>query len=253
MQLTGSMSSTEQVWHTGVPPPGLSSPTVVTPMMPMSPPAPGSPEDGSEKVSSPLECSICFTGYDNVFKTPKVLSCTHVFCLECLARLMAAQPAGESDDTIPCPLCRQPTPVPLTGAPALRTDQELLASLAPHLRKEEPVWMDGSKLCYRPPLPPSTSEPPTCICVDVGMSKPDTVNLPSPIPPRRRGILARCSYCSDWKRIVLISVLLIILFCFVLWPVQCVLKTGNLRCFTNSPPSSIIHQSTPSASPLNDN
>ncbi|XP_074048616.1 RING finger protein 223 [Macrotis lagotis] len=243
------MSSTQQVWHTGAPLPDVSSPTAVVPMMPVSSPAPSSPEDGSEKVASPLECSICFTGYDNIFKTPKVLSCTHVFCLECLARLMAAQPAGQSDDSIPCPLCRQPTPVPLTGAPALRTNQELLASLAPHLRKEEPVWMDGSKLCYRPPLPSSNSGPPTCICLDVAMSKPDIVHLPSPSPPqRRRGFLARCSYCSDWKRVILITVLLVILFCIVLWPVQCALKTGNLRCFT----SPVGHRPTPSNF-LNDN
>ncbi|XP_043846707.1 RING finger protein 223 [Dromiciops gliroides] len=246
------MSSTQQVWHTGVPPPDVGSPTAVVPMMPLSPPAPGSPEDGSEKVSSPLECSICFTGYDNVFKTPKVLSCTHVFCLECLARLMAAQPAGQAEDTISCPLCRQATPVPLTGVPALRTNRELLASLAPHLRREEPVWMDGSKLCYRPPLPPSTSGPPACICLDVAMHKPEAVHLPSPAPPRRRRFLARCSYCSDWKRVVLITVLLVILFCIVLWPAQCALKTGNLRCFTH-PPSSILYRPTPSQLPLNEN
>ncbi|XP_051844824.1 RING finger protein 223 [Antechinus flavipes] len=244
------MSSTQQVWHTAVPPPALSSPSAMVPMVPTSPP-PGSPEDKLEKVSSPLECSICFSGYDNIFKTPKVLTCTHVFCLECLARLMAAQPVGQSEDTIPCPLCRQPTAVPLSGAPALRTNKELLASLAPHLRKEEPVWMDGSKLCYRPPLPSSTAEPPACICLDVSLSKPEAVHLPSPVPPRRRGFLARCSYCSDWKRILLITVLLVILFCIVLWPVQCALKTGNLRCFTR-PPSSVAHRPSPSSFPLND-
>lgn len=198
-----------------------------------SPRSPSTP--GSERVASPLECSICFSGYDNIFKTPKELSCTHVFCLECLARLAAAQPSGRPGrEAVPCPFCRKPTTVPAAGAPALRTSRQLQAKMPVHLQREEPVWLEGTKLCYRPLSTTSGQEASDFVCVDVGLSKPAEPTLPAPVqdpPEPRRGWLARCwTRFGDWRQVVLVSVLLLLLFCVVLWPVHCAFKTGNLRC-----------------------
>ncbi|XP_036292358.1 RING finger protein 223 isoform X12 [Pipistrellus kuhlii] len=275
-----AMSSRQQVWHTATLPPSLGSPTAPLPRSPSSisdprspgsvsgPRSPGSVSGlrspttpGSEKVASPLECSICFSGYDNIFKTPKELSCTHVFCLECLARLAAAQPAGRpGSEAVPCPFCRQPTAVPADGAPALRTSRQLQAKMPAHLQREEPVWLEGTKLCCcLPPSAPGLATP-GFVCVDVGLSKPPEPALPAPSPSpsgRPRGRLARCwARCGDWKRMALITALLLALFCVVLWPVQCALRTGSLHCLTRPPaiaaPTTVSYPATFPLGPLAD-
>lgn len=73
-----------------------------------------------------LECSICFSQFNNVFRCPKMLQCKHTFCLECLARMnvKSAQP-----NTIQCPLCRGFTPLPALGLPRLATDSDVLSYL----------------------------------------------------------------------------------------------------------------------------
>ncbi|XP_041644232.1 uncharacterized protein LOC121510311 isoform X2 [Cheilinus undulatus] len=73
-----------------------------------------------------LECSICFSQFNNVFQCPKMLQCKHTFCLECLARInvKSAHP-----NTIQCPLCRSLTPLPDLGLPKLTTDSNVLSYL----------------------------------------------------------------------------------------------------------------------------
>ncbi|NWS81874.1 RN223 protein, partial [Toxostoma redivivum] len=186
-----------------------------------SPSSPGSP-----KPASPVECSICFNTYDNTFKTPKVLQCQHVFCLECVARLSTALPPHQAQELLPCPFCRQLTQIPQQGAPGLATSKELLATLPPELQQERPLWMEGTRLCCRRGSGDSDS-PEACVSIDVAMSKAESAQAAAQGLPAG---WARCQLCQDWKRIVLLSALLIILFCIILWPVQCALKTGNLRC-----------------------
>ncbi|XP_063797954.1 RING finger protein 223 [Pseudophryne corroboree] len=190
------------------------------------------PEEG---VDNRPECSICFTSYDNIFKTPKVLHCSHTFCLECVARLVASLPPESKHDKVLCPLCRQPTAIPENGVPELQTSQELLSNLPSHLQHEETVWIEGNKLCYKQDSQSNSSNQSVCICVDIGMSKKDT--SPEPVPRSR--FQRFCCGCSDWKRLLLIAFMVVILFCILLWPVQCILKTGNLRCTTETSPTKV--------------
>uniref|UniRef100_A0A8C3UFD1 Ring finger protein 223 n=1 Tax=Catharus ustulatus TaxID=91951 RepID=A0A8C3UFD1_CATUS len=215
------------IWTPGAPP---------VPVSPISLPSPAS--DGrrkgrsplgspcSPKPASPVECSICFNTYDNTFKTPKLLQCRHVFCLECVARLSTALPPNQPQELLPCPFCRQLTHIPEQGAPALATSKELLATLPPELQHERPLWMEGTRLCCRRASDDAESAE-GCVSIDVAMSKAESAEEAA---PGLAGRLSRCELCEDWKRIVLLSAILIILFCIILWPVQCALKTGNLRC-----------------------
>lgn len=80
----------------------------------------------SEESLPDLECSICFSQFNNVFRCPKMLQCNHTFCLECLARInvKSAEPSA-----IQCPLCRSFTPLPALGLPKLTTDSDVLSYL----------------------------------------------------------------------------------------------------------------------------
>lgn len=73
-----------------------------------------------------LECAVCFSQFNNVFNTPKMLQCSHTFCLECLARINIKSSQPES---LQCPLCRAYTPLPNLGLPKLATDVAVLSCL----------------------------------------------------------------------------------------------------------------------------
>ncbi|XP_053705791.1 RING finger protein 223 [Synchiropus splendidus] len=182
-------------------------------------------------IANQPECSICYNSYDNVFKTPKLLDCTHIFCLECLSRLMSVSRAeGNSTPLLSCPFCRQPTLLPEAGPPALTTSAEVLCKLPAHQRQEQSVWLDGQKLCSKSTRHnPSTEAPdsPTalCICIDIGVSK----SVDSPVETETRTHRATGRF-GDWRRVLLFVLLMVLLVVVVLWPLQCVFSTGNMRC-----------------------
>ncbi|XP_004483297.1 RING finger protein 225 [Dasypus novemcinctus] len=151
-----------------------------------APRSPGSGEDDEEEEgdgspgsgpilspASPVECLICVSPFDGVFKLPKRLDCGHVFCLECLARLSLATAGG--GDAVACPVCRAPTRLaPRRGLPALPTQPGLLPrdARAP-LTRQGSVRFDRRRglLYLRPPPGPRKARAPR----------------PPPPPPLRLG------------------------------------------------------------------
>uniref|UniRef100_A0A8C7XZZ4 RING-type domain-containing protein n=1 Tax=Oryzias sinensis TaxID=183150 RepID=A0A8C7XZZ4_9TELE len=89
-----------------------------------------------------LECSICFSQFNNVFRCPKMLHCKHTFCLECLARInvKSAEP-----NAIQCPLCRGLTPLPTLGLPKLATDSDVLSYLPAAMQRVYSIHFSRNK------------------------------------------------------------------------------------------------------------
>uniref|UniRef100_G3N539 RING-type domain-containing protein n=1 Tax=Gasterosteus aculeatus aculeatus TaxID=481459 RepID=G3N539_GASAC len=104
-------------------------------------PSPPSTRCG-EDASPDLECSVCFSQFNNVFRCPKMLQCRHTFCLECLARInvKSAEP-----DAIQCPLCRGLTALPALGLPRLATNRDLLSYLPAAMQRVYSVRFLRSK------------------------------------------------------------------------------------------------------------
>ena len=67
-----------------------------------------------DNVEEGLNCSICLDAYTD----PKLLQCFHVYCRQCLVRLVGRDQQGKLGLT--CPICRQVTPVPDRGVAGLQ-------------------------------------------------------------------------------------------------------------------------------------
>ena len=78
-----------------------------------------------KKLEEQLKCAICLDTYTD----PKLLHCLHVYCRECLVRLVVRDQQGRL--SLSCPSCRQATPIPANGPgvaglqPAFQTNQLL--------------------------------------------------------------------------------------------------------------------------------
>ncbi|XP_021523838.2 RING finger protein 225 [Aotus nancymaae] len=130
--------------------------------------------------ASPVECLICVSPFDGVFKLPKRLDCGHVFCLECLARLSLATAGG--GDVVACPVCRAPTRLaPRRGPPALPTQSALLprAARTPPSRQGSVRFDRRRGLLYLRPPPPAPGPRKS--------RAPRAPRAPPPPPPLRLG------------------------------------------------------------------
>ena len=72
-------------------------------------------EEARKKVAAHLECGICLDQY----KDPKLLSCFHVFCKQCLECLVLQE---EGQPILRCPNCRCATTLPPQGVSGLQSD-----------------------------------------------------------------------------------------------------------------------------------
>ena len=71
-------------------------------------------EQALRKLEDQLTCSICLDSYTE----PKLLQCFHVFCKQCLERLVVRDRQGIS---LHCPSCRRSTLLPPTSVSGLQT------------------------------------------------------------------------------------------------------------------------------------
>ncbi|MBN3277880.1 RN225 protein, partial [Polyodon spathula] len=169
--------------------------------------------------SSALECTVCFCPYDNVFKAPKVLSCLHTFCLECLARINVS---SEKNKTLVCPLCREETQLEAKkGLTDLPNNLELIGKLAPEMQGAVSVRFNRSKgrLWVKKKVDPASLIKP---------SKVDSVSLSLDVgrPPSRvrteasRLLFSTCTFYTAIATIVVVTVALVLsgILIFVLVP-----------------------------------
>ena len=90
-----------------------------------------------KKLEDQLTCAICL----DAFKDPKLLQCFHVYCKDCLQRLVVQDRQGQL--SLRCPTCRQSTLLP----PATNVDAFKDPKTAPML----PCLLQG--------LPSETGDP----------------------------------------------------------------------------------------------
>ena len=72
-------------------------------------------EETIKKLEEQLQCAICLDTYTD----PKLLQCFHVFCRDCLVRLVVRDQQGQLSLT--CPNCRHATPIPANGVTGLQS------------------------------------------------------------------------------------------------------------------------------------
>ena len=87
-----------------------------------------------KKLEEQLNCAICLDTYTD----PKLLQCFHIYCRDCLVRLVVRDQQGQLSLT--CPTCRQATPIPANGVTGLQSAfqvNHLLKILEEHKKSKD--------------------------------------------------------------------------------------------------------------------
>ena len=112
-------------------------------------------ENTIKKLEEQLNCAICLDTYTD----PKLLQCFHVYCRQCLVKLVVRDQQGQL--ILTCPTCRQATPVPANGVAGLQSAfqvNHLLEILEEHKKaKDTAASQEGAKSVMTPPIPSTKS------------------------------------------------------------------------------------------------
>ena len=87
-----------------------------------------------DQISEQLVCAVCL----EQLSSPRVLSCMHSFCVECLQRIVN----NDSSKSITCPTCRMESPIPESGVKDIKVNffinqmLELVKLKSDELKKE---------------------------------------------------------------------------------------------------------------------
>ncbi|XP_026790422.1 E3 ubiquitin-protein ligase RNF183 [Pangasianodon hypophthalmus] len=158
------------------------------------------------------ECPICFCNYDNVFKTPKLLSCGHTFCLECLARINVSSMEIKK---LSCPVCRELTEIRHgRDLPQLGNNENVFRKLPPQMQKAQSVRFERSKgklVLKNAPLTGCFSKKTTVLpvgAIEEGLASTTIVNVGRP-PNRVRGRMGRVFQSNNCYYTVVVSIIVI--------------------------------------------
>ncbi|KAM8952791.1 RING finger protein 225 [Pelodytes ibericus] len=169
------------------------------------------------------ECIICFTPYDSLFHLPKILTCGHVFCLECLSRITVGSSKPEA---LPCPICRLSTSLPpKKGPPGLATDQDMLSTLRKPTSCPIPSLRFSRKrgLLY---VPKTNSLQLSTVSLSVDLGRPP----PDPRSPRHLCSILRGSGCVFYGSIamaVFLTIALVLAGVYIFYLVPWNLSNGR--------------------------
>lgn len=158
------------------------------------------------------ECPICFCNYNNVFKTPKLLSCGHTFCLECLARINVSSVEIKK---LSCPVCRNLTEIRHGRDLAqLGNNENVFRKLPPQMQKAQSVRFERSKgklVLKNAPLTNCFNKKSTVLPVgamEEGLAPTTIVNVGRP-PNRARGRMGRMFQSNNCYYTVVVSIIVV--------------------------------------------